>query len=351
MIVWAWILLLLSPMQSVYHAISVLMTLLGLILASQAKACPDLIGGSTDTASLIQPLGPKAFTMIQEFKDYEASKGIAPDDRTEFYLHETAGTPVQTRAVVIIYHGLLNSPSYTRWLAKRAFEMGANVINVNLAKHNHGRPQNLNTLTEKDMWNQVVRVNRLAEQLGQQLLQWGHSAGGLSAIFGAMESPHSKGLVVYAPALQVTDKTWWSSYLVGRTFITNSIINATSDDPRYLSAASGRATDRFANFLEDAPGVEGQYQQKYGLMIQLLSQMGQNIFWIDTQNDATILDSVNKEVADQIPGLNYYLVPEEFGVAHVNLADDPESLSPEGGALLNGFTEDILENLKTVLEP
>lgn len=337
-------------MQSVYHAICVLMTLLGLILASQAKACPELMGGAVDSSSLFQPLGPKAYTMIQEFKDYEASRGIAPEDQTEFYLHESAGTPIQTRAVVIIYHGLLNSPSYTRWMAKRAFEMGANVINVNLAKHNHGRPQNLNTLTEKDMWNQVVRMNRLAEQLGGRLLHWGHSAGGLSAIFGAMESPYSRGLVVYAPALQVTEKTWWSSYLVGRTFITNTIINATSDDPRYLSAASGRATDRLAGYLESTPGVEGQYQQEFGLMIQLLSRIGPNVFWIDTENDATILDSVNKEVADQIPGINYYLVPEEFGVAHVNLADDPETLSSQASLMLNGFTEDILNNLKNQLE-
>ena len=347
---WAWILLLYSPMQSVYHAISVLMALLGLILASQAKACPDLIGGASQAAPLIQPLGAKAFMMIQQIKDYEASEGIAPEDRTEFMIHESAGTPIQTQAVVIIYHGLLNSPSYTRWLAKRAFEMGANVINVNLTKHNHARPQDLNTISDMDMWNQVLTMNRLGEQLGQRLVQWGHSAGGLSAIYGAMESPHSVGLVVYAPALQVTDKTWWSSYTVGRTFLTNWLINATSDDPRYLSAASGRTTDRVANFLENTPGVDGEYQQEFGLMIQLLSRMGKNIYWIDTENDATILDSVNKDVADQIPGLNYYLVPEEFGVAHVNLADDPESLPPDGATMLNGFTEDILENLKTLLE-
>ena len=78
-------------MQSVYHAFSLLMALLGLILATQAKACPELISGDREPNSLIHPLQPDAFSLIQDLKAYEVSKGITEDNQTEFYLHQIPG--------------------------------------------------------------------------------------------------------------------------------------------------------------------------------------------------------------------------------------------------------------------
>lgn len=340
--------LLFLPMNKLIHAIGVLFVLISMILATQSKAtCWDGIFADNGFIAASSE-DDKLISLMAEVKAEEARYGVAPNDQTEFYFHrDMSGQLIRTGAVVVIYHGLLNSPSYTRWLAQQAFEKGANVINVRLTKHNHKRRRDLNTITADDIAKQVRQMNQIAELLGDNIIQAGHSAGGLSAIYAAMESKKSSAMFVYAPALQVTDKTWWSSYLIGRTFISNSIINMTSDDPRYLSAASGRATDRFSNRLQGARGTSEQYQRDFGLMIEMLSRIGNNIFWIDTENDQTIIDGVNQEVANQIPEINYYLVPKENGLAHVKLMDDPASLEPESQKILQQFTDIFLNHIES----
>lgn len=295
------------------------------IIYNPINSCESVSSGEESTAYEEIPFYYiEKMTRINEF---EMSIGVKVEDQTDFYLQTLNGRPVRTKLVGTIYHGLLNSPSYTRWVAEDISAMGVNVINARLPKHNTGDAESLNTISVNDFTAHVALMLEVAEVMGSNLIHVGHSAGGLSASYAAMTNINTIGLVNMAPAFQVTDSIYWPSYTLGRTPLSNRLVNLLSSDvrERYLSLASGRTTDRFSNLFRDAPGIEGDLDIEYGLLIQRLRPIAQNIIWADVEGDTTISHVVNQRIVSHIPGVDYLLIPASSGLAHVGFTDNPET--------------------------
>jgi pimeloyl-ACP methyl ester carboxylesterase len=227
-------------------------------------------------------------------------------------------------------------------LAELIHEMGFNVINVRLPKHNHGRVQDLNTLTLEDFKSQTRVMSGLGEELGESVVFIGHSAGGNSAIYSAITNPETtSGLITLAPALEVRPSVERWSFLLGRTFITNILLNLPDETfGRYRSLGSGRATYYFAEHLREWRGKEN-----FEGLAQALSYL--NVLQLDVLNDGTVSNEVNTEVAE-MSGIEHRVFSEDL--AHVNMLDQPnqhESGTPQRSDLdqIRNLIIDFLEAL------
>jgi len=236
----------------------------------------------------------EVFQVMEEIDRKEISFNVAEEDHTQFWLHKNAnGDAIKTKHSVVIYHGLWNSPSWTKWLAKKAFEMGFNVINVRLPKHNHARRSDLNRLTKEDFISQTALMVNLAEAIGEKVVYLGHSAGGNSAIHSALIGmDRTSGLIGLGTALQLRSSTYWSSFILGRSFITNIPINWRNERfGRYRSLGAGRATHYFAEHLREWIGG-----RDFRGLIDDLRRV--NFLQIEVENDGTINSEVNIEVGE-----------------------------------------------------
>lgn len=112
-----------------------------------------------------------------------------------------------THGVVVLFHGLSDSPFYMESIAQAAFTAGYNVV-VGLLP-GHGLRENalavLHDANLKSIWRQhVAQVIHAAKPLGQDLILGGFSTGGaLVTDYALQNSPEVTGLALFSGALRL----------------------------------------------------------------------------------------------------------------------------------------------------
>lgn len=332
--------------------LKMLFALFVLLLPTQAIAnldgCRD---GLNPQASSLRPaaraveyIPEEAFEIIRGIQALATEVGVATENRSDFLLHRAPnGMPIVTDTVYIIKHGLLNSPAWVRWLATRLHNEGHNVLNIRLPKHARESASELNQITRRDFIRQVETTNRLGSLVGKKIIFVGHSAGGLSAELGAILSPHTDGLVLYGSANEVQNSTQRTSQIVSNIPFASIPVNMLArwrGEDRYMSAAAGVATVRFSNYIRQYSGAGFG---EYGQLIETLRDLGDRVLWLDTSIDGTIKQAVNANIASLAPEINYIVLPPEAKVAHVQLANDPETIEGPGRQIMMDFTEAVVD--------
>jgi pimeloyl-ACP methyl ester carboxylesterase len=128
------------------------------------------------------------------------SAALRNDGNAPFILHHNKVTP----KVVVLFHGLSDSPFYLRSIAKALYQQGNNVV-VGLLP-GHGKKQadeDMQDANLADRWRQhLAEVVKLSANLGENVYLGGFSTGGTVATEYALLHPDEiKGLILFSGAL------------------------------------------------------------------------------------------------------------------------------------------------------
>ena len=111
-----------------------------------------------------------------------------------------------TDNVIVLIHGLTDSPHYVQAIAEDLAKFGFNVMLPLLPAHGLKRPSRaFRRLKHTDWLNTVAAMCDIAKQLGQQVSMGGLSTGGALSVHKAITDPQSVtgGLFLFAPALDI----------------------------------------------------------------------------------------------------------------------------------------------------
>jgi len=170
------------------------------------------------------------------------------------------GHPTDT--VVVIMHGLYDSPYAQRNFAKALKAKGYNVVVPLLPNHWEKDPGRMDTVTYQDFIREEERAIAIAKKLGKKVVLYGHSAGGLLATNAALKDPSIAGLVLAAPALELT--TPFSLITTVGAFFGADANLFTGEKPDrlytpYYSAHAGDEIRKMSENLRDQYGWEPLY--------------------------------------------------------------------------------------------
>jgi alpha-beta hydrolase superfamily lysophospholipase len=120
------------------------------------------------------------------------------------------------KCVVLLLHGLYQSPIDQIGLAEHFFNLGCNVVAPLLEGH-WEKNKNAFYLIDEQTWIQQVEAYfGLVKNLGDKVFISGHSTGGLLGFYLALKHPKEiAALVLFAPALKLLNKTIWLAQLGG----------------------------------------------------------------------------------------------------------------------------------------
>ncbi len=122
---------------------------------------------------------------------------------TEAHLPKVFTHDKPTRGVMVLIHGISESPAGMNELAEVYYEQGFNVVTVLLEGHGT-TPQDLANVTDVKRWQgQVDRAIQEARDLGDKVMLGGFSFGGSLAIEAAVRNPGAvQGLALHAPVIE-----------------------------------------------------------------------------------------------------------------------------------------------------
>ena len=142
------------------------------------------------------------------------SAALRNDGNAPFILHHNK----VTSKVVVLFHGLSDSPFYLRSIAKALYQQGNNVV-VGLLP-GHGKKQadvDMQDPNLADRWRQhFAEVVELSADLGENLYLGGFSTGGTVATeYLLLHANEVKGLMLFSGALALDPKIEWLSKIWG----------------------------------------------------------------------------------------------------------------------------------------
>lgn len=185
-----------------------------LVWGAQARAAA-LPGGCEESLQGLSPASEAALAGVPnllayarfldaktEFTRSRAARLSSLIDKRHAPLLLDTGHP--TEVVVVIMHGLYDSPYAQRDFAKALRAKGINVVVPLLPNHWEKDPGRMDKVSYQDFIAEEARAIEVAKKLGKKVVLYGHSAGGLLAADAALKDPSIAGLVLAAPALELT---------------------------------------------------------------------------------------------------------------------------------------------------
>jgi esterase/lipase len=154
------------------------------------------------------PTFHEALNQLEAHQQQLERLGLRAGNEPEVMHHGKA-----TSEVILLIHGLTDSPHFMRAIGRRFHGMGFNVVIPLLPGHGLKRPAKvMNTVRLTDWLSEVEYNVRLAHQLGSRLSIGGLSAGGTLSLHRAMTDPESiNGAVfLFSAALNIGPLTEWA---------------------------------------------------------------------------------------------------------------------------------------------
>jgi pimeloyl-ACP methyl ester carboxylesterase len=263
-----------------------------------------------------------AQTQLAQIANQEIALGVPDEHRTHAYLY-----PHKTKISIVITHGLLNSPAWMQWIAKRAYDQGFNVINVRLPDHFEQNREATDAFDYHEAIAQGQRITQIAQQLGDKVIYIGHSVGADISIYSAINNPQTTaGLILFSPALRVTELvrygSKWLSDIGISGWLADFLFPPDDEKDRYLSTYAGAQVTAMGDELAAEPAVDdAEFSGPYGLIRQRLNPV--SMLWFDTAADKIIDIQNTAQVADSMPNVQHFVYPAELGIAHDHSFDEP----------------------------
>jgi pimeloyl-ACP methyl ester carboxylesterase len=280
--------------------------------SAQSLRCVDLwIKRPTISSNVIQ--------LMNAHKESEIQQGVTAPHQSQFLLHKKDQQIIKTEVVILVYHGLMNSPKDMKFLAKDLHETGANVINARLDGHFEKSRNELDSIEYQDWVNQLNGYLSMAQQLGKKVILVGHSTGGLAGIHTAIQNKVD-GLVLLAPALKIRTLNEALTYVGSVLNISGWILDAFRNfrNDRYKSTHAAVQVDLWSDILRDLPGEKISSNQDYGLVKERLADTP--VLWLDTELDWVIDAQYNRQIAEGLQDIEYFNFPKTSAVIHNSIA-------------------------------
>lgn len=153
-----------------------------------------------------EPISERGLRLLHEYSETENLLVHSADHATKFSLQRSEqGDYIQTNKVFVILHGLYNSPAFTKEIHEDLLSYGQNTVSVRLAKHFENPLKKLDKVKYGEWLQQMQLIRAIALELGEKVIFFGHSTGGLLAVQSAIVDPSEvQALVLFAPALKLT---------------------------------------------------------------------------------------------------------------------------------------------------
>ena len=181
--------------------------------ASEASTFAQSIKAFTDHYEL--QLGQKQRCLKQQPREVSVcSARLRGDGNAPFILHHNAPTDV----VVVLFHGLSDSPFYMRSNATALHTAGYTVVVGLLPGHGlHHADADMQDSKLSERWKaEFARVTQITRPLGTNLVVGGFSSGGaLATEYALRESDDVRGLMLFSGALALSDNAEQMSRIWG----------------------------------------------------------------------------------------------------------------------------------------
>jgi pimeloyl-ACP methyl ester carboxylesterase len=247
------------------------------------------------------------------------SKALRNDGNGPYILHHQA----PTNKVVVLFHGLSDSPFFLGSIAQAIFQQGANVVVALLP--GHGKVEADEDMQDPDLasrWvDHVEVIMTLAAALGDNVYIGGFSTGGTLATQYVLNHPQQiKGLLLYSGALALTSSVETMANIWGIKWLAKALdgdYQTAGPNPyKYPSVARYSALQ-----LTDVIfALRAQLNKNHGVNVP--------IFAAHSKADITTMFSGIEALMQHNQDDNVlFTIPEELGVCHADLVVDKRQIA------------------------
>ena len=199
------------------------------------------------------------------------------------------------RPVVILAHGLLDSPINLEQVERLAFASGAHVFNIRLPGHFEKDFRHLDSITGDEWLSRMEEIHDWARRLSSEITLGGHSTGGLVAATVAARHPETVSkLLLFSPAFGISSAVTGAINTFTYFRLSGWVVGRPRGDSRYFSSYAGRTLANLILSLE-GPG-------EFSNTIQALQNT--RVLWFDTPLDQVIDLQKNARIAARLRAAN-----------------------------------------------
>lgn len=246
------------------------------------------------------------------------SDALRNDGNAPFILHH--GQP--TDKVIVLFHGLSDSPFFLRSIAQAFYQQGNNVVVGLLA--GHGLKQADGDMEDPELANRwrknVTDIMHIAPQLGKHMYIGGFSTGGaLAAEYALLHAEKLSGLLLFSGALRLESKAETLANVWGMRWLAKQL------DGDY--ATQGRnpfkypAVSTFAAFqlVDVIHSIRALVAKKVSLDLP--------IFVAHSDADTTTLIQGVEDLMAYNQGTNqFFEIPQTYDVCHADVVVSEQQL-------------------------
>lgn len=265
---------------------------------------------------------------ILEFDSYlnEAKKNISHERHSPIILHHGK----KTEYVVVMIHGLYESPNYLKGIINHFHSKKINVIAPLLSGHWSKKSKAMEKVKYQDWLNDIKTSIKIAKKLGKKIILAGFSNGGLLAIRSALDYPEDvSALVLWSPAIYLSQETYWAiQYGKATNNTLNDGLNLSADGYD-VADYSPYAGQQVVDLINDSLDMYGK--NKLGTAAMRRSSLAKLIkiptFLTITDEDETSEPQAAKDFFLNIKGPKYLLNFEKGSdIKHGNITKSPSDV-------------------------
>ncbi len=226
----------------------------------------------------------------------------------------------RTDRVLVLIHGLKDSPGYLEEIGRRFAARGINVLLPLLPAHGRRDPTAEMRRVNRSEWRSTVnRTVEIAATLGSELSIGGLSTGGALAIDKCLRHPTSVDgkVFLFAAALGLPTKA--------RLVLSSRLVTRLCDALTERKAGSGiggnplKYTRDFFAAGRQVHLLIRDIRRRAGADFKRLASLSDRIFVAHSEADVTIPPGAVKRLVDPSDPGQHHLVPRALDVAHADL--------------------------------
>ena len=294
-----------------------------------------------------------------EFAEYRARRLAEISNEKHAPVLLDHGSP--TDYVVVITHGLYDSPDGQKDLAKLLHDKGMNVIMPLLPGHWSKDPTKLDRVTFKDFIREEKRAIDMAKKMGKKVILAGHSTGGLLAVNAALSDKSIAGLVLMAPAIQLNKSATLLAHLGGAIDGFNANFFMQKDpDPIFTPYYSGNAGNELVKLSEDMhkrhgyePPIFPDHDYEQAFKRQMYGKIKAPVITISAGVDIAVDNEEVDTFMASVRGPRKFLQANIFSHSEVGHIRNPKGSAPKDKAyrsLWNSINQFLDKNLTGLSE-